>query len=247
MTNLYGFSAQQSKWAIRFVLTAALIVGLSGCGSDQPDSAPLSGKDANAESFTFFDLGTNSLFSDATRISLNDKLGNDAISHRNMINLEVNYPGFLKQYFTDLDHFNRRLNSDIGERIDHETIKLTYRYARKRDVPFDYVEIIFSDYSKKPVLLKIRFKADTLGTIDRLVKKYGTPGEIIWGQDDGRTLFWEKNQDYLLASLVPNQFGVIEHRIAIFFTANLEDLLQKEQAKKLGGREEKAKSGKSAF
>lgn len=229
------------------MLTVALIVGLSGCGSDQPESAPVSGKDANTESFTFFDLGTNSLFSDATRRSLNDKLGNDAISYRNMINLEENYPGFLKRYFTDLDHLNRRLNSDIGERIDHETIKLTYRYARKRDVPFDYVEILFSDYSKKPVLLKIRFKADTLGTIDRLKKKYGPPGEIIWEQENGRTLFWEKNQDYLLASLVPNQFGAIEHRIAIFFTANLEDLLQKERAQKQRVSEEKAQSGKSAF
>lgn len=247
MTVVSSCSTLYCGWALRFVLTVALLTVLIGCGNDQPESASVGEPATKSESFTFFDLGADSLFSDATRRSLNKKLGNDAISYRNMINLEDNYPGFLEQYFADLGRLNRRLNSDIGERIDHETVKLTYRYARKRNIPFDYVEISFSKYSKKPVLLKIHFKADTLGTIDRLKKKYGAPGEIVWMQENGKTLFWEKNQDYLLASLVPNQFGVTEHRITIIFVANLENLLQVEQTRQKRFGEEKTEAGNSAF
>ena len=229
------------------LLTAILLVGLTACGNEKQESDAVEKDGAAAESFTFFDLGNNSVYSDDIRRSLKKKLGNDAISRRNMINLELNYPGFLKQYFPELEELNRRLNSNIGERVDHHTTRLMYRYARKRNVPFEYVEILFSSYSKHPLLLNIRFKKDALGTVDRLKAKYGAAEEIIWGRESGRTLYWKKHQDYLFVSLVPDQFGDTEYRVAIYFVANLRELIQTELARQQQFNDEQSESGKSAF
>jgi hypothetical protein len=224
-----------------------LVLGVIGCSSEKQESDAAGNDGAPAESFTFFDIGSKSLYSDATRRSLKKKLGNDSISHRNMVKLETNYPGFLRQYFPELEALDRRLNSNIGERVDHNTTRLMYRYARKRNVPFEYVEIIFSNYSKHPILINIRFKEDVLGTLDRLKAKYGAAGQIDWGRDSGKTLFWKKQQDYLLVSMVPDQFGAIEHRVSIYFVANLRQLIETGQARQIGSSQEQTRSGKSAF
>jgi len=245
MINMHRITLKNIAFAVRIALLALLLAGLAGCSGEKQEPAAAGGKNAVPESFTFFDLGANSLFSDVTRRSLEEKLGHDAILLRNMVNLEVNYKGFLKQYFPDLDKLNRRLNSDIGERIDHNTTKLTYRYASTRNVPFDYVEILFSNYSKKPILLNIRFNKDTLGTIDRLKSKYGPAEQIDWERETGQTLYWKKHQDYLMVSMEPDQFGEIEHRVTIYFTANLQQLIQAEQAEQLRGNQ--SKPGKNAF
>ena len=232
---------------IRVFITVTLILGLIGCGNEKQESDAKKNDGASSMSFTFFDIGSNTQYSDATRRSLKKKLGNDAISHRNMIKLEMNYPGFLRQYFPELDELDRRLNSSIGERVDHYTTRLMYRYARKRKVPFDYVEILFSNYSKHPVLIDIQFKEDAHGTVDRLKTKYGPSREIRWDKDSGKTLVWKKNQDYLLVSIVPDQFGVLEHRITIYFGDNLLDLIETEQTRQLRSSEAQSKSGQSAF
>ena len=228
------------------LMIALMLIAHVGCGNDRQESDTAK-EEAAIETFTFFDLGTQSLYSDDIRRSLKKKLGNDAISRRNMINLEQAYPGFLEQYFPDLAALNRRLNSNIGERVDHNTTLLMYRYARKRNVPFEYVEVLFSNYSKHPILLNIRFKNDALGTIDRLKSKYGAPEEIIWDPESGKTLFWKKHQDYLMVSLVPDQFGVTEYRITIYFVSNLKDMIQTKLAREKQSQKEQTESGKSAF
>jgi hypothetical protein len=218
-------------------LTLLLVAALAGCGGEKQES-DARGKAGNGrESFTFFDIGATSEYSDATRRSLEKILGHDAISHRNMIKLEINDSGFLKRHFPELDDLNRQLNSRIGDRIDHDTVKLMYRYARKREVPFDFVEIQFSDHSGHPLTIDIRFGEDRLGTISRLEEKYGPPKQVEGEQGEAKTLFWQKNQDYLLVSMGPDQFGNIEHRVVIYFTKNLRELIRAEQAdrRRLGG------------
>jgi hypothetical protein len=214
-----------------------LVAALAGCGGEKQESDDGVKAGSGRQSFTFFDIGATSEYSDATRRSLEKILGNDAISHRNMIKLEINDNGFLKRHFPELDDLNRQLNSRIGDRIDHDTVKLMYRYARKRDVPFDFVEIQFSDHSGHPLTIDIQFGEDRLGTISRLEEKYGPPKQVEREQGEGKTLFWQKNQDYLLVSIRPDQFGNIEHRIVIYFTKNLRELIRAEQAdrRRLGG------------
>lgn len=215
---------------LKAALTLLLVVVLAGCGGEKQESDAEGGTGNGNESFTFFDIGATSKYSDATRRSLESKLGNDAISHRNMIKLEINGAGLLKRHFPELDDLNRRLNSRIGDRIDHDTVKLMYRYARKRDVPFDFVEIQFSDHSGHPLTIDIRFGEDRLGTIRRLREKYGPPNQLEAEQQSGKILFWRKGPDYLLVNMKPDQFGDVEHRIVIYFTENLRDLIRAEQA-----------------
>jgi hypothetical protein len=215
---------------LKVALTILLVVVLAGCGGENQESAAEGGTGNGNESFTFFDIGATSKYSDATRRSLENKLGNDAISHRNMIKLDINDTGLLKRHFPELDDLNRRLNSRIGDRIDHDTVKLMYRYARKGGVPFDYVEIQFSDHSGHPLTIDIRFGEDRLGTIRRLKEKYGPPKLLEADREEGKILFWRKGPDYLLVNMTPDQFGDVEHRIVIYFTENLRDLIRAEQA-----------------
>ena len=179
---------------------------LSSCG-DQKESATGQNVQQQSNSFTFFDLGANSRLSDKIRDDLSQRLGNAAVAHRGVIDLQINYDGFLKQYFSVLNKLNRDLNFPPGERIEHNMVKLMYRYARKKEAPFDYVELVFSNYSQAPLLFKIDFKEDETSIVQTLKSKYGEPRLIDWKTNGGQSRYWEKNNDFLIVSMVPDQFG----------------------------------------
>jgi hypothetical protein len=199
------------------------------------------------DSFTFFGLGRNSLLTGDVRKELSDRLGRDAIEHRSILNLEFNYAGFLKTYFAHLEQLNQKLNFPPRERIEHNTVKLMYRYAQRNNVPFDYVELIFSNYTRTPILFRIHFKKDETNIIKTLDEKYGPPKKIQWDQSNGSSLYWTKNNDDLIVSRVPDQFGNLEYQIVIYFTENLNQMIQTEQAEKEARERQRAKSGKNAF
>jgi hypothetical protein len=242
-----GMSAKTR--AVRVAL--AVLIGLAGqfvggCSENPeppagPATAPVS------ETFTFFDLGRNSRFSTKIRASLAERLGNDAIENRSILDLETNYRGFLQAHLPEVDRLNRRLNHLPGERVEHDLIKLMYRYARKKNAPFDYIELVFAEASRKPILFRIRFKADDAGTVEALRAKYGPPEVIDWEQENGQSLVWRKGPDVLMASRTPDQFGAFGHDIAIYFSDALEEMLAAEErgrAQKAGDRKA---AGKTAF
>jgi len=150
-------------------LTTAILFGclfqfVLSCGdggepADRPTPRP------GPESFTFFDIGRNSMFSDRIRVGLTDRLGNDAIERRSIVDLEINYKGFLRDHLPELDALNRQLNHPPGERVEHDVIRLMYRYARTRNSPFDYVELVFDGQSHRPLVFLMRFKVDEAGTV----------------------------------------------------------------------------------
>jgi len=199
------------------------------------------------ESFTFFDLGANSRLSQKVRDDLDQRLGHTSVANRGIMDLEINYDGFLKQHFPVLDDLNRNLNFPPGERIEHNVLKLMYRYARKKNTPFDYVELVFSEYAQVPLLFRIDFKKDEANIVQTLKSKYGEPRLIDWKVNDGQSLYWEKNADFLIVSLVPDQFGEPEYQIRFFFVKNINVLLETERAEKEKGSGQRAKSGKKAF
>nr|MCU0561573.1 pentapeptide repeat-containing protein [Desulfobacterales bacterium] len=123
-----------------------------------------------------------------------------------------------------------------GERVDHDVVKLMYRYARQRNVPFDYVELLFSGPSQLPLLFHIRFKTDEAGTVDALRRRHGEPRVIDWGAGAGQSLVWRHDDDLLVVSRVPDRLGEIGHRITFYFAANIEEMLRAEQEQ----REQKA-------
>ena len=122
-----------------------------------------------------------------------------------------------------------------------------YRYAQKKNAPFDFVELVFSEYTNTPLLFKIYFKTDETGIVETLKEKYGPPQGIDWKEENGNSMVWRKNMDVLLVSLVPDQFGRHKYQIIIYFVQNLEELIEIEK-KELKKKElQREKAGKTAF
>ena len=232
---------------ILFTLVLVLSVWIfSGCGDKQEPATDQNAREPS-EGFTFFELGKNSRFSDSVRKNLNRQLGNDAIAKRSLLDLEINYYGFLQEYFPTLHALNIQLNPPTRARVDHNILKLMYRYARKKNLPFDYVELIFSNYTQLPLFFKINFKEDEASIVQTLKTKYGEPRVIDWKNGNGQSMVWRKNNDVLIVSLVPDQFGNPEYQIRIFFVKNIQALLEKEKAEKEKQELRQEKSVKRAF
>ncbi len=122
-----------------------------------------------------------------------------------------------------------------------------YRYPRKKGAPFDYVELVFSEYTQTPLVFKINFKKDETGIIETLKTKYGPPQVIEWQEENGRSMLWRKNTDLMIVSLVPDQFIRDGYEIAIYFTRNLKQLIDIEKNEKTKREQQRAKSEKTAF
>ena len=219
---------------------------LISCG-DNRESAETIPATVNPESFTFFELGTNTKLTEHVRKDLGKKIGRDAIERRSTLDLDTNYEGFIKKHLPKINELNRKFNFPPGERVEHNTVKLMYRYAQRENAPFDYVELVFSEYTKTPLLFKINFQKDETGIVETLKTKYGPPQVIDWKEENGKSMVWRKNMDLLLVSLVPDQFGHHGYQIVIYFVQNLKQLIEieKNELKKI--EEQRAKSGKTAF
>lgn len=213
-----------------------------GDGGQAPERSAPSGP----ETFTFFEIGRHSRFSESLRKDLSQKLGNDAVERRGIVDLESNYRGFLAAHLPELEALNRRLNHPPGERVEHDVTKLMYRYARKKDVPFDYVELVFDGRSQTSLVFRIRFKKDETGLIDALRAKHGPPQVIPWEGESGQSLVWRKKNDVLMASLAPDAFGGVDHHICIYFGENLKRWADVEQMRK-EAKSKEAPAGKAAF
>lgn len=216
------------------------------CGDNQETGKPRPAP-AHSNSFTFFDIGKNTIVSGNVREGLNKTLGDDSIERRSILDLEINYDGFLKDYFPDLDTLNKKLNSPPGERVEHNTVKLMYRYMKNKSDSFKYVELVYSKYTQTPVLIRVHLKKDALNTIATIKQKYGIAEIINWDGESAKSLYWKNDNDLLIISFVPDQFGKPEHQIVIYFKDALENLLQDEQKEKEKRNQEGTPSGKTAF
>jgi hypothetical protein len=238
-----------SKDKIIIVYTFLSLLSISiliSCG-DNRESAETIPAAVNPESFTFFELGTNTEFTEDIRKDLGKKLGRDAFERRSILDLNTNYAGFIKKYLPKINELNRKINYPPGERVEHNTVKLMYRYAQKENKPIDYVELVFSEYTKTPLLFKINFKIDETGIVETLKTKYGPPQVIDWKEENGKSMVWRKNMDLLLVSLVPDQFGHHEYQIVIYFMRNLKQLIEIEKIELKKREQQRAKSGERAF
>jgi hypothetical protein len=152
----------KSKNKIIVVYTFLSLLSFSfliSCG-DNRESAEALPQTVKPESFAFFELGTNTKLTEDIRKDLGKKLGRDAIERRSILDLNTNYAGFIRKYLPKINELNRKINSPPGERVEHNTVKLMYRYAQRINVPFDYVELVFSEFTKTPLLFKINFQID---------------------------------------------------------------------------------------
>ncbi len=197
--------------------------------------------------FTFLNIGENTIISSDLRRQLRDTLGPDAIERWNTLDLNLNYKGFLEKYFPKLHELNQKLNSPIGERVEHDTIQLTYRYARKKNAPFDYVKLVFFNQTKKPLFFLIEAKSAGSEILDAITKKYGKGKTIRWDDKNGRSLSWKKNRSILILSISNDRYGQTEYQTAIYYVPSLEELVFAEQEKTKRRQEVIKKTGKDAF
>lgn len=199
------------------------------------------------ESFVFFDLGVNTLFNNTVRKKLSDQLGPDQLETWSPITLEMHEPGFLDTYFPELSEMNRQLTDDDSVDIGKHTIKITYRYAVNKNLPFYYVKLVFSDYTQRPLFFRIKMKQEGRYIVDAIIEKYGTPAKINWGDENRFTLFWKKNSDIMTISKVENRIGESEYQIMIYYVENIREMLQKHNELIKERTEEKTETGKSVF
>ena len=235
------------KTIIFYTFLSLLSISFLPSCSDNRESAKTGPVAVKPESFTFFELGTNTKLTEDIRKDLGKKLGRDAIERRSILDLNTNYAGFLKRHLPKINELNRKINFPPGERVEHNIVKLMYRYAQRINVPFDYVELVFSEYTKTPLLFKINFQMDETGIVETLKTKYGPPQVIDWKEENGKSMVWRKNTDLLLVSLVPDQFGHHEYQIVIYFVQNLKQLIEIEKNELKKREQQRAKSGERAF
>jgi hypothetical protein len=226
------------------LLGSILALFVFACSSEEKVST---GKQSRPDSFTFFDVGGATLFSKPLRDQIGERLGSVAIEYRSIIDLDVEGKRLLPQYFPEMAELNARLNSPLGERIEHKTIKLMYRYAGRKNLPFSYVEFMFSNYTKRPLFIKIESKKDIADIIKTLEEKYGQPQMIPPKETADRILYWKNNRDVFVVAVFPNRRGDLEYRMMIYYFNNLEELLATEEQERKALEEKRKSAGRSAF
>lgn len=197
--------------------------------------------------FSFFDLGANSRYSKAVRRKLGKKLGSDAISRQNVIDLNIYSNAFFKTHFPELFKLNRELNLPEGERIEHNTTKLMYRYARLKETPFNDITLYFSNDTKKPLFFKISAGPDAAAIVETIKKKYGPPEKFQWQDKDGQTVYWKDDTDFFVVSSTKDRLGNPEYLFCIYYVNNLREMLAMEKTKNQTEQEKIREAGESAF
>jgi hypothetical protein len=199
------------------------------------------------EHFSFLDLNSQSRITNEIKQSLNDKLGPDAYETKTTIDLELQMKGFLARYVPEIDALNRELNYLPGERVEHDTIQLTFRYARNKNAPFDYVRMIFSGETGAPLFFKIQAKQEGASVLDSIQSKYGSPTVQEWGDEKSKLYSWERQGDLLLICESQSRSGRPLLDIGFYFTSHIQSLIKKEQANRLQRSKNLEKTGQTAF
>ncbi|MCD6293519.1 MAG: hypothetical protein J7M20_01050 [Deltaproteobacteria bacterium] len=225
-------------------LIAILVCLNLGCSNEDSKTVP---QPKIIRGFAFFDLGANSHYSSAVRRKLGEKLGSDAISRQNVIDLTLYSNAFFKKHFPQLFNLNRQLNLPEGQRIEHNTTKLMYRYARLKETPFMDIMLYFSNDTGKPLFFKISAGPGAAAIVEAIKEKYGPPEQFEWDNKDGRTLFWKDGKDSFIVSLTQDRLGNPVYLFCIYYVNNLEEMLAMEKAGKLTEQEKVREAGESAF
>ena len=221
-----------------------MFIFLVGCSSEEP---PEHIDSPTPEGFAFFDVGETTQLSDALRERLKRSLGPVAVENRNIIDLEVNWKDFLKKYFPELHRLNLRLNTPLGERVEHDTVKLMYRYARNNNLPFDFVEFVFSKPSGRPLYIHIYSYKDITDVFQTIEDKFGAPKIIDLPQEIGRSIYWADKKNVFLATIAPVRRGGQLYRLMIYFSENIETLVSMEEKERLEMEKGRRRAGEKAF
>ena len=227
-----------------FLAFCAIFLFSCGEQSDSQAPGPSPGK---SEGFTFFELTAESRLTSELRKDLEKKLGSDAITRKSPLDLEIAPRTFLQEHFPEIHALNRRLNYSPRERIEHNVTKLMYRYPGKKQVPFSFVELIFSNYSGKPLVFHTSAKQEGATVIQTLEEKYGKPRVSQWDEGRQRALYWRKEGELMVVYALRDRFGNPEYQVQLLFLDALEELLRTEEKEREAREREKKEAVRDAF
>ena len=232
------------------IALAVIVIGavlLSMALSPSEKQTPLPTKKTETDGFSFFNVGAETVYSDAIRKALDERLGSGVLENRGTMDLRPGDGNYLKAHNPDIYRYHKQLNDQAGARIEHDIIKLTYRYALKKNTPFFYVELVFSNYSKLPLFFRIKAKKEGAGIIDEIRKKYGKPEEIVDPAGMNPTLSWQKGDDVFIIFQNKDRLGDPEFLLMMYFKRNIKSLIAIEEQERIKAEEARKKSVRKAF
>jgi hypothetical protein len=215
---------------IAIISVSALLIWLWVSHSSNRSKSNFSISNTSKAGFTFFQLHRDTKLTKSVREELKERLGADAIETKTIIDLIIpaRAEDIFKTYFPELTELNKALNYLPEERVEHDTTRLIFRYARKKGLPFDNVRLLFDNKTQLPLFFSIKAKSDGTELIKKLQTKYGPSQDIDWKLQAGKTLFWKQDDNLLLATLTQNRIGAPEHYLGFYFINNINALINLE-------------------
>ena len=232
-----------------FPIAAVLFcIGVSlGACSDDPESTSTSAPPASSEGFTFFDMTAETRLSPSLRDDLKKRLGSEAISKRSTLDLQIPSEFFLKEQFPRVHSLNRRLNYSPRERIEHDITRLMYRYPSKNQLPFSFVELIFSNETGTPLVFHASAEQEGATVLQTLQDKYGKPEVAEWDEGRQKAHYWRNPGELMVVYALRNRFGNREYQVQLLFFDAIEALVSVEEKEREIREREKEKAVREAF
>jgi hypothetical protein len=208
----------------------------AGPGGSQPTSG-----------FTFLDLGADSVLDRTLRRRLEDHLGSDAIAFRTPVDLRFTFRDLLPGQWPHLAALDNQLNPPLGERREHNTIKLMYRRAGQRNPALEYVELLFSNFDGRPLIHYVKAGTPGIDILAELEKKYGPPEDLPAKAGISRAYGWRRGDDLLVAINAADKAGRPTYHFIFYFVDNLRTLVARELAEEEARRQERREAGRQVF
>jgi hypothetical protein len=228
------------------VVITATIIALTRSQRDIHIAAPVD-TTPTSEGFTFFDVNRSTVLDRDLRRKLSDTLGSDAIAHASPIDLIIVDPAFMQAHLPDIYHLNQRLNPPLGERREHNIIRLTYLRAESHAMPFRQIELVFSNQTGRPLYFIIKPTEDFSDSIATLTAKYGPPREVTAEDRALPVRIWKRGDDYLVATSFRRRNGRLSQDLRIYFMDSLKQLAASEEQARRSQDRSTRKAGERAF
>lgn len=228
------------------IVLIATVIALTRPQRDLPavDSAE---NTAPGGGFSFFDVDRTTVLTHALRESLSGTLGSDAIAHSTPIDLTIVSRAFLQTHLPQIEALNRGLNPPLGERREHDTTRLTYLRAERRQMPFRYIELVFSNRNGRPLYFIIKPTEDFEDSVATLTAKYGPPRLVETDALRYPVRIWEKGGDVLVATTIERRNGRLSQELRMYFVDNLRRLLAAEEKARRQEDRHTQQAGERAF
>lgn len=224
------------------LLWLAISLFVTGCGDSEREVQP-----SKVDGFTFLEMGSDTVYSKALRNKLKGLLDSGGIITQTPIDLNLMVPDFLADYFPELDALNRQFNRAGEARVEHDTILLYHRHARRKAQPFDVVELLFSQTTGQPLYFKIKTDAAGEELVDAMQTKHGEPTIIELKERPGKIYTWQYQDDRLIMVRELDRRDHVKFHVGIYYVTNLKALLEKELQQIEKERAARRKAGEKAF